>query len=39
MPRASENKMLMKIFGPKRVEITGEWKRIHNEEIYDLCPS
>jgi hypothetical protein len=39
MPRASENKMLRKIFWPKRVEITGEWKRMHNEEIYDLCPS
>jgi hypothetical protein len=26
-----ENKVLRKIFGPKRAEITGEWRRLHNE--------
>ena len=26
--------MLMKIFGPKRVEVTGEWRKLHNEELY-----
>ena len=31
--------MLRTIFGSKRMEITGEWKSLHNEEIYDLCPS
>jgi hypothetical protein len=25
-----------RIFGPKRDEITGEWRRLHNEELYDL---
>jgi hypothetical protein len=39
MPIASENKMLRKIVGPKRVEITVEWRRLHKEEIYDLYPS
>jgi hypothetical protein len=28
--------MLSKIFGPKRGEVTGELKRLHNEELYDL---
>jgi hypothetical protein len=28
--------MLRKIFGPKRDEVTGEWRRLHNEELYDL---
>jgi hypothetical protein len=25
-----------KIFGPKKVKITGDWRRLHNEELYDL---
>jgi hypothetical protein len=29
-----ENRMLKKIFGPKRNEITEEWRRLHNEELY-----
>jgi hypothetical protein len=28
--------VLRKIFGPKRDEVTGEWKRLHKEELYDL---
>ena len=28
--------MLRRIFGPKRDEITGEWRKIHNEELNDL---
>jgi hypothetical protein len=34
-----ENRVLRKIFRPKRDEITGEWRRLHNEELYDLYPS
>jgi hypothetical protein len=26
--------VLRRIFGPKRVEVTGEWKRLHNKELY-----
>jgi hypothetical protein len=29
-----ENKVLRTIFGPKRAEVTGEWRRLHNEELY-----
>jgi len=32
----SENRVLRRIFGPKRDEIAGEWRRLHNEELYDL---
>jgi hypothetical protein len=32
--RAFENSVLRRIFGPKRDEVTGEWKRLHNEELY-----
>ena len=31
--------MLRKIFGPKREEVTGEWRRLHNEELNDLYSS
>jgi hypothetical protein len=34
--RAFENRVLRKIFGPKRDEVAGEWIRLHNEELYDL---
>jgi hypothetical protein len=30
-----ENRVLRKIFGPKRVEVTGEWRRLHNEKLYN----
>jgi hypothetical protein len=33
--RVFENRVLRKIFGPKRDEVTGEWRRLHNEELYD----
>jgi len=33
------NRVLRKIFGPTRNEVTGEWRRLHNEELYDLCSS
>jgi hypothetical protein len=28
--------VLRRIFGPKRDEVTGEWRKLHNEEIHDL---
>jgi hypothetical protein len=31
-----ENRVLRRIFGPKIDEVTGEWRRIHNEEINEL---
>jgi hypothetical protein len=34
-----ENRVLRRIFGPKRDEVTGEWRRPHNEELYDLYSS
>jgi hypothetical protein len=29
-----ENRVLRRVFGPKRVEIAGEWRRMHNEELH-----
>jgi hypothetical protein len=37
--RVFENRVLRKIFGPKRDEATGEWRRLHNEEFNDLYSS
>jgi hypothetical protein len=34
--RAFENRALREIFGRKTEEVTGEWRRLHNEELYDL---
>jgi hypothetical protein len=34
-----ENRVLRRIFGPKRDEVTGEWRRLHNKELYALCSS
>jgi hypothetical protein len=34
--RVFENRVLMRIFGPKRDEITGEWRKLPNEELNDL---
>jgi hypothetical protein len=31
-----ENRVLWIIFGPKRDEVTGEWRKLHNEELNDL---
>jgi hypothetical protein len=31
-----ENRVLMRIFGPKRDEVTGTWRRLHNEKRNDL---
>ena len=37
--RVFKNRMLRKIFGTKRDEVTGEWRRLHNEELYALYSS
>jgi hypothetical protein len=34
-----ENRVLRRIFGPKRVEVTGEWRKLHSEELYNLYSS
>jgi hypothetical protein len=34
-----ENRVLRRIFGPKRDEMTGEWRKLHNEEFRDLYSS
>jgi hypothetical protein len=37
--RVFENRVLRRIFGPKRDEVTGEWRKLHNKELHDLCSS
>ena len=37
--RVFENMVLRRIFGPRRDEVTGEWRRLHNEELNDLFSS
>jgi hypothetical protein len=34
-----ENRVLRKIFGPKRDEVMGEWRKLHNKELRDLYSS
>jgi hypothetical protein len=34
-----ENRVLRRIFGPKRNEVTGEWRKLHNEELHNLYSS
>ena len=34
--KVSENRVLRRIFGPKRDEVIGEWRKLHNEELNDL---
>ena len=31
-----ENKVLRRLFGPKRDEVTREWRKLHNDELNDL---
>jgi hypothetical protein len=37
--RVFENKVLRRIFGPRRDGVTGDWRRLHNEELNDLYSS
>jgi hypothetical protein len=37
--RVFENRVLSRIFGPKRDEVTGEWRKLHNEELHNLYSS
>jgi hypothetical protein len=34
-----ENRVLRRMFGPKRDEVTGVWRKLHNEELNDLYSS
>jgi hypothetical protein len=34
-----ENRVLRRIFGLKRDEVMGEWRKLHEEELHDLYPS
>jgi len=34
--RVFEHRVLRRVFGPKREEITGEWRRLHKEDLYHL---
>ena len=35
-PRVVENRVLREIFGPKMYDVTGEWRKLHNEEFNNL---
>jgi hypothetical protein len=37
--RVFENRVLRRIFGPKRDEVTVEWRKLHNEELSDMYSS
>ena len=34
--RVFENRVLRRVFGPKKYKVTGEWRKLHNEEFRDL---
>jgi hypothetical protein len=34
-----ENRVLRRMFGPRRDEVTGDWRKLHNEELHDLYSS
>jgi hypothetical protein len=33
-----ENRVLRRIFGSRRDEVTGDWRKLHNEELHNLYP-
>src|SRR5215510_1961128 len=37
--RVFENRVLRRIFGPKRDKVKGKWRKLHNEELHDLYTS
>jgi hypothetical protein len=37
--RVYDSRVLRRIFGPKRDEVTGDWRRLHNAELHDLYSS
>jgi hypothetical protein len=37
--RVFENRVLRRIFGPRRVDVTGEWRKLHSEELHILYSS
>jgi hypothetical protein len=37
--RVFENRVLRRIFDPERDEVTGEWRKLHNEDLHNLCSS
>jgi hypothetical protein len=37
--RVFENRVLRRIFGPKRDEVTGKWRKLHNEQLHNLYSS
>jgi hypothetical protein len=37
--RVFENRVLRRLFGPKRDEVAGEWRKLHNEELHNLYSS
>jgi hypothetical protein len=37
--RVYENRVLRRIFGPKRDGVRGEWRKLHNEKLHDLYSS
>jgi hypothetical protein len=34
-----ENRLLRRIFGPRRYEVTGDWRKLHNEELHNFYSS
>jgi hypothetical protein len=37
--RVFENRVLRRIYGPKRDEVTGDWRKLHNEELHNMYSS
>jgi len=37
--RVFESRVVRRIVGPKKDKVTGEWRKLHNEELNDLCSS